>query len=309
MPDKSLFDILGNNFQASFYDPQIRDLLDGLENYRENLRLSAKDVSESDLPTFFRFTDGLRASYYYRWKEKEISAFMNRICITFSYIALYIGIDAELTARFKSLLSDLRKMLEKSIENDPNRVLKSSTKSTSGLSATVRDRVGVRLVTSKNSVDSVYQIFYAIIGILGGLDPQKKEDFTKWFENSDIISPSHKRSIREILDVPFAIEHLKDYIQFPKKNGYRTLQFTMVVQFYSNLLPGLPFEVQIRTEDMDKDATSGTAAHEKYHKNKIVYKVFSIDNPCVALRIKEGLTDFIPICHHLVCKDKVEIIA
>lgn len=308
MPSKSLFDILGENFQASFYDPQIRDLLDGLENYRETLRLSAKDVSKKDLPTFFRFTDGLRASYYYHWREKEISAFMHKICITFSYIALYLGTDVELTARFKSLLSDLRKMLEKSIENDPQRVLKSSVKSTSGLSSTVRDRVGVRLVTSKNSVDSVYEIFYAIIGILGGLDPQKKENFTEWFESSTEISPSHKRAIREILDVPFSIEHLKDYIQFPKKNGYMTVQFTMVTQFYSSSIPGLPFEVQIRTKEMDEDATLGASSHEKYHKNKIVYKVFSIDDPRVTLRIKEGLTDFVPICHHLVRDSKVEVI-
>jgi len=50
----------------------------------------------------------------------------------------------------------------------------------------------------------------------------------------------------------------KDYVAFPKANGYQGLHDTLT------LPNGRPFEVQIRTASMHREAETGAASHRKY---------------------------------------------
>ena len=294
--------------QNALNDSQTRTLLDLLENFREDLNSSVEKIPKENLSNFFLFTDGLRATHYYHLKRSEITNFARNISITLIYFAQWLGIEeAESLARFKAILSDIRKNLDKSFESAPEHSI--HEKRIEELSSDVRDRIGVRLVVNTDSKDELFKIWNAFIEVFGGFNPITKTKFVNWYTNNPIITASHKRAIREILNVPISVGKYKNYVDFPKPNNYQGLQGTMTIQFYSTILPGLQFELQIRSREMDDIAVFGSAAHEIYKKNDLIYKIISIDNPTVLLRLKKGLDDFIPLCHcHLSRNGIVEVI-
>lgn len=98
---------------------------------------------------------------------------------------------------------------------------------------------------------------------------QKKASFT---EITDVFA---FRVITEDIDACYRVlgalhqaykpvpQRFKDYIGIPKANGYQSLHTTLFGPY------GVPLEVQIRTQEMDKVAKNGIAAHWIYKSSGI----------------------------------------
>jgi GTP diphosphokinase / guanosine-3',5'-bis(diphosphate) 3'-diphosphatase len=56
---------------------------------------------------------------------------------------------------------------------------------------------------------------------------------------------------------------IKDLIAMPRPNGYQSLHTSVISEH------GFPFEVQIRTEEMDRRAEEGIASHWKYKEGRV----------------------------------------
>lgn len=223
---------------------------------------------EEDEPIFDSFLDGLRGCIQNRRKTFEIINVSNGVICVIMYIVLWLnatenfGIDLEVMARCKSLESDLTKLLKKS---------------NSQLSANIRDRFGIKCIIwnqmKEEKVEKIIrQIYDCLAGILAGKNRKMRMEFEKWVEENTNIIPFDKMVIQQILNTPFSIDFIKDYIQSPKENGYRSLQFTMTIQMYSSNLPGCQFEIQLKSKKMEDEAEFGKANHEEYKRTGGVSK-------------------------------------
>ncbi len=192
--------------------------------------------------------------------------FVQSFSIALTYCARWFGCtNVETLARFKSILSDVQKTLAKSFERpDPNQFI--LTPYIEELSSDVRDRIGIRLITDTDSENELFGLWTLITDVFCGFNIEAKDEFLNWFTKSTEIPQSHKRLIREALSVPTSVRHFKNYVTFPKNNQYQALQGTFGIPFYSSFIPGLQFELQLKSEDMDRVATSGEASHAEYKR-------------------------------------------
>lgn len=74
---------------------------------------------------------------------------------------------------------------------------------------------------------------------------------------------------------------MKDYIAFPKPNGYKSIHTTVIADERTII------EIQIRTEDMHREAEYGVASH-------LIYKQLTVNPKASASQARNWLTDLIP---------------
>ncbi len=288
------------------------NLIDFLGQFKTSLTSSIGIIPQKDRPAFYRFIDGLNASANYHLNQREYENFMRSFSITIAYIASFISdkhrakLSVEISARFKSLISDLRKILRKSIDGPTGVKHLRFASSIFDLSPTVRDRLGLRVVFNSNDNELVFELLEVMLCILGGYDPQIKQEFIGWV-NLKSLPYSITNAINNILETPFGITCYKNYVFDPKPNGYKTVQFTLSVQPYSARVPGLQVEAQIRTSEMHDIAQTGSASHDMYKVDTIVNPVIQVDNPDMAKHLI-GLEDFTPLASVSVKGDQVCIL-
>lgn len=272
-------DLIHDSYQEALKSSNnIIHIVENLYNILESAEVESVDSREYDV-----FIDGLRNCLRTRKMTSQITDLVTYITIVIMYIIRWlnechqIDIDINLQGRRKSLESDLTKLLRKS---------------TNTLSAQIRDRFGLRgtLLNQPEGVaiTYIYMIQDAIIGILAAKNRKMRKDFLDWIENSNTVNSVNRVLIKEILTIPFDVDEdsCKDYIKMPKKNGYQSLHFTLAIQPYSNVIPGMQLEIQLRSEKMDAKAQSGAAAHFKYKEysnecsgtDNPLTKVFCVDD-------------------------------
>ena len=243
--------------------------------------LKDEEVADEDSEAFDSFIDGLRGCYRFREKTFYITNVITYITITIMYIIIWLNetsnlhLDINWYSRRKSLESDLTKILRKSSENS---------------SINIRDRFGIRGILLNDCSDEeadthIHLIFETISGILASKNRKLRKEFADWVNSQNGINELDKHIINYILDIPFRIEFIKDFIREPKDNNYQSLQFTLTIQMYSEVLPGCQLEVQLRSKKMHEEAEHGSASHKEYKKyfdasgeEDPINKVFVVDD-------------------------------
>lgn len=228
--------------------------------------LENSEIADEDSEIIDSFIDGIRWTIGQREMSKDIEQMIVALKTTLHYISLWINpnLEVDFTHRTKKVKSTLEKVLSKSL--------------TPTESVMIHDNYGIRgIVESENetlAIQHIYDLFNAFFSIVARRNSKKKGDFINWLSVQS-LAVEERESIALVLDCPFGISFRKDFIKNPKPNGYQSLQFTLLIPMYSQVLPGVQVEVQLRTSVMHFIATEGTAKHE-YYKEELLKEVIGI---------------------------------
>lgn len=233
-------------------------------------RLEDTEIANEDSEIIDSFIDGIRWTIGQREMNKDMEKMIVALKTTLHYLSLWINpnLEVEFTDRIKKVASSLEKILSKSL--------------TPTESVMIHDNYGIRgIVEEENEVlaiKHIYDLYDAFFSIVARRSKKKKQEFENWLV-SRALSSDEKEAVNLVLSCPFGISLRKDFIQEPKPNGYKSLQFTLSIPVYSRVLPGAQVEIQLRTSAMHFVATEGTAKHEYYKEEllKEVKGIFTLD--------------------------------
>ena len=276
---KTTLDLIHREYQVAALKSD--KMVQIVKNLYKGLSEQIENVPQEDIDTFCSFLDGLECCQIERSMTFEITDFFTDLNSTLMYIIKWLNdaknqdIDINWYGRRKSLESDLTKMLYKSCNSDNHE------------SVSIRDRFGLRGIllnedSKETRIHKIYVVYKAIVDILTKKNSPVKGKFIEWYQNNPSVNKLAQCKLNIILSIPFQIssEYLKDYIANPKKNNYQTLQFTLEIAMYSEILSGAKIEIQLRDLEMHNVAEFGSAAHTDYKDeiDKKIQETFVLEN-------------------------------
>lgn len=260
-------------------------------------------IDPEDIPAMDLFIDKVSKSLLARKITFQSTNMCTEILHTAMYIVIWLNdqlhkdIDTNITARRKSLESELTKELELS-----DRLVATQ----------IKDLFGIRFIVLNNQDGLSLSCFLAtkILNILCSLNRGDRKDFLKYIERFDDHT---QHRIRELLDIPFTletlyrsdnkpfvpeehpeiklpsaedrkmVEYLKDNMKFyfdPKWNGYQSIHFVLSIDNISPIMPGFQIELQFRTWAMHVFAENDINASHDAHKEGVAdfAKVFHLSD-------------------------------
>ncbi|HMY81050.1 MAG TPA: RelA/SpoT family protein [Candidatus Absconditabacterales bacterium] len=132
---------------------------------------------------------------------------------------------------------------------------------------------GISNTLIKGRLKSPWSIYRKLIQKVGSLDIKQINDILAFRIITDTIPNCYL--IMGIIHNTYTplVHKIKDYIVVPKSNGYQSIHSIILGMF------SFPVEIQIRTQDMDRYAEYGVAAHFAYkeHRSNNKKKI-TIDN-------------------------------
>jgi len=244
----------------------------------EVLKSYIKELSESSVIEDIMHANKLR-SYQNVINDKtylkEVRSFFNRTFDTLS--KNHPGLRFQIAGRKKSLISTERKILQYLKHNRPLDL--------------IRDFFAFRIIIFGNStlnlVEHCYKVIEEIIelGISNGFTPCDRLPLLGVTDITD-----HKNEYFSKFKYK---QYIKDYICFPKNNGYKSLHLVLVDT------KGRYLEIQVRTLDMHFAVENGIANHDDYKKSK-----YTLDFPLEREKIQlDGYRFF---DDHLIDLESVE---
>jgi (p)ppGpp synthase/HD superfamily hydrolase len=169
--------------------------------------------------------------------------------------------DLQVTSRVKEPFSFWRKLVKKKFQN---RGLVAAAKSTATLTTSkdvinrTKNVADISVVSSTSvlSVSDVHDVI-ALRIILRGKKWSTSETDEETRTRERLLCYYMREKLRHEWPSIDA-SRVKDYIQYPKSNGYQSLHFTSSISFSGWKLP---FEIQIRSQEMHLIAEHGVANH------------------------------------------------
>ena len=169
----------------------------------------------------------------------------------------------------------------------------------------IKDLLAVRIIilneTNLTTLKKCYQIFFKIISSLTQLN-NRYLDFPLIVSEPDKLITNSAFKQEEFPDIlvpeikfPDNFERVvKDYMKYPKQNGYQSLHCSFEIPSLSPKYAGLNMEIQLRTLQQHEWAEYMNASHSKYKRarSEKMDKIFYFDPKKVNMVGYSELSDF-----------------